>query len=67
MREPARIGLVHGRSRVFIGRIGIGIGVFDKRDGFLIGQCLGLRVGERIARAKHGTRATRGFHEVESA
>ena len=65
MREPARIGLVDGRSRVFVGRIGVGIGVFNDGNGFLIGQRLGLRIGERVARAKHGARATRGFHEVE--
>ena len=65
MRKPARIGLLHGRSGVFIGRIGVGIGVFDKRNGFLVGQSLRLRIGERIARAKHGARATRRFHEVE--
>lgn len=65
VRQPLRVRFLHRRSSVFIGRIRIGIGVFDQRNRFLSRQGLSLRIGERVTRAKHGTRATRRFHQVE--
>lgn len=63
--KPGPVGGVHGGAGVAVGRGGVRKGVRKRRRRGAVGERLGLGVGERVARAKHGAREARGGEERE--